>query len=68
MAAVGDSAPAVAAGVAYAVTDELHQHFVRGRHASPVDVVIDTAGVAAGIYLYKRLFQPRPVPSTGRGS
>src|SRR5437588_10652478 len=30
--------PALAAGIAYAATDELHQHFVRGRHGAPVDV------------------------------
>jgi VanZ family protein len=35
--------------VAYAGTDELHQHFVRGRHASPVDVAIDAVGVTLGI-------------------
>ena len=40
---------AFAAAVAYAATDELHQHFVRGRHASALDVGIDAAGVALGI-------------------
>ena len=40
---------AFAAAVAYAATDELHQHFVRGRHGSPVDVGIDAVGVALGI-------------------
>src|SRR5512132_1748456 len=39
--AFGRALPAFAVGVAYAATDELHQHFVRGRHASPVDVLID---------------------------
>src|SRR5919197_775871 len=34
--ALGREALALAAGIAYAATDELHQHFVRGRHASPV--------------------------------
>ena len=29
----------------YAVTDEIHQTFVEGRVGSPVDVLIDTAGV-----------------------
>jgi VanZ family protein len=33
------------------VTDEVHQSFVEGRHASPVDWAIDTAGVLAGIAL-----------------
>jgi VanZ family protein len=31
---------------AYAATDELHQTFVHGRHGSPVDWAIDTAGAA----------------------
>jgi len=41
---------AVAAGVglalAYAATDELHQTFVGGRHGTPVDVLIDSIGMA----------------------
>ena len=48
-------APALAAGIAYAATDELHQHFVRGRHASPVDVGIDAVGVALGMLLWLRV-------------
>ena len=42
---------AVAAGVAYAASDELHQHFVPGRHAAFRDVAIDAAGVLAGVLL-----------------
>ena len=42
---------AFAAAVAYAATDELHQHFVRGRHASPIDVAIDAGGLLLGILL-----------------
>jgi VanZ family protein len=45
---------AAAAGVAYAATDELHQHFVRGRHAAFRDVAIDSAGVLAGLLLARR--------------
>ena len=37
------------AGAAYAVTDEIHQHFVEGRHASALDVLIDSVGVAVGV-------------------
>src|ERR687888_1073852 len=48
-------APALAAGIAYAATDELHQHFVRGRHGAPVDVAIDAVGVALGMLLWLRL-------------
>lgn len=35
----------------YACSDELHQHFVPGRHMSPRDVLIDTVGawIALGI-------------------
>ncbi len=45
---------AVAIGSLYAITDELHQAFVDGRVASPVDWTIDTAGVLAGVLLYSR--------------
>jgi VanZ family protein len=41
--------PAFLLGVAYAITDEVHQHFVQGRHASPFDVAFDAAGVALGL-------------------
>jgi VanZ family protein len=41
--------PSFLAGVAYAASDELHQHFVHGRHASPVDVGIDAVGLLLGI-------------------
>jgi VanZ family protein len=50
-------------GFAYAISDEIHQHFVRGRHASPVDVAIDSAGVLIGVILFsraRRSYRPRP--------
>ena len=46
---------ALAAGIAYAATDEFHQHFVRGRHGSPVDVAIDAVGVTLGMLVWLRL-------------
>jgi hypothetical protein len=50
------SAPlALLAGSAYAVTDEVHQVFVSGRHGSPLDWLIDTIGVAAGVLVLDRL-------------
>jgi VanZ family protein len=64
--ALGRETPALAVGIAYAATDELHQHFVRGRHASPFDVLIDAVGVAAGLYCYRRLLRPRPGPGPGQ--
>jgi VanZ family protein len=58
--ALGRELPALVSGVAYALTDEVHQHFVEGRHASLVDVLIDTVGIAIGILALRRLFQTRP--------
>ncbi len=45
---------AIVIGGLYAVSDELHQHFVRGRHAAWYDVVIDTIGVTIGVILWRR--------------
>ena len=45
---------AFAAGAAYAVSDEVHQHFVPGRVGAWYDVVIDAAGVAVGIIAWRR--------------
>jgi VanZ family protein len=47
--------PAFLLGVVYAASDEVHQHFVPGRHATPVDVAIDALGVALGVALYRRV-------------
>jgi VanZ family protein len=41
-------------GLLYAGSDELHQHFVSGRHGSPIDVAIDAAGVLIGVFLVRR--------------
>ena len=53
--AVGRELPAFLIGVAYAITDVVHQHFVQGRHAAPVDVAIDSAGILLGIVLLARV-------------
>ena len=53
--ALGRELPAFLLGVAYATSDEVHQHFVPGRHATPVDVAIDAVGVALGVALYRRV-------------
>jgi VanZ family protein len=50
--AVQREALALATGIAYAATDELHQYFVRGRHATPVDVAIDAVGVSLGMLVW----------------
>lgn len=40
-----------AVGTVYAITDELHQGFVGGRHPAVTDVLIDSSGVFAGVLL-----------------
>ena len=47
--ALGRELLAFALAVLYAVTDEVHQTFVAGRHGSPRDVVIDAIGAALGL-------------------
>ena len=48
--------PAVAAAIAigWAAVDEVHQTGVHGRHGTPIDVLIDTAGVAAAWIVTRR--------------
>jgi VanZ family protein len=53
--AIGRELPALVLGILYAASDELHQHFVHGRHASPVDVLIDSVGLLIGIFVVQRL-------------
>jgi VanZ family protein len=57
--AIQRPAVAILAGGLYAVTDEVHQHFVRGRHAAWYDVLIDTLGVAIGVLAWSRLRRGR---------
>jgi len=41
---------AFAIASAYSATDELHQTFVSGRHGTPVDWLIDSAGAATAMW------------------
>jgi VanZ family protein len=43
----------------YAVTDELHQHFVPNRFASPLDVLVDTVGAVWGMLALHLLWRWR---------
>ena len=52
--ALGRPWPAILIGGLYAVSDEFHQHFVRGRHAAWYDVLIDTVGVTIGVVAWRR--------------
>lgn len=46
---------ALAISVGYAITDELHQTTVAGRHGSALDVLIDSAGAgAAALWAWRR--------------
>jgi VanZ family protein len=45
---------AIAFTATYAVTDELHQILVPGRHPSPLDVGIDTLGAITAILVLRR--------------
>ena len=53
--AVRSAPAAVLLASAYAVTDEVHQAFVTGRHGSPLDWLVDTAGAVLGVALAARL-------------
>jgi VanZ family protein len=53
--AAGSAPAAVLLSSAYAATDEIHQAFVAGRHGSPLDWLIDTAGVVLGVAAAARL-------------
>jgi VanZ family protein len=41
-------------GVLYAISDELHQHFVEGRVGSVLDLGIDAVGLAIGVALWEQ--------------
>ena len=57
--ALGQPQLAVGLGGLYAVSDEVHQSFVRGRHGAWYDVVIDTIGVAIGVLAWRRARRTR---------
>ena len=42
-------------GLTYAITDEIHQHFISNRSARVFDVCIDTLGIITGILIYSAI-------------
>jgi VanZ family protein len=56
----GNPATAAAIAIGYSISDELHQTAVEGRHGTPVDVLIDSTGVAlAHLAVRARARRPR---------
>lgn len=53
--ALGRPLPAAGLALAYATSDEVHQHFVAGRQGRPLDVLIDAVGVLIGVLAWRRL-------------
>lgn len=53
--ATGSAGWSIAGGIAYAISDELHQHFVPGRLGAPLDVAFDAVGVIVGVMLVDRI-------------
>jgi VanZ family protein len=47
-------AAAFGVSVLYSISDEWHQSFVEGRHGTPLDVAIDTVGMALAVALLLR--------------
>jgi VanZ family protein len=65
--AVGHTGWALVWTAVYAVSDEIHQTFIPGRQGSAVDVIIDWAGAATGMFAYhaiclRRRFQVQKRP------
>jgi VanZ family protein len=49
--------------ILYAISDELHQSFVEGRHGSPVDVCIDALGIGLAVLAWILVTRRRAVTS-----
>ena len=58
--ALGRRALAAAAAISllYAISDEWHQSFVDGRHSDPLDVLVDSCGIAFALLLSRARGRP----------
>jgi len=54
--------------LAYAISDELHQSFVEGRHGSPVDVAIDALGIGLAVLAWVLALRRRRAVTTARAA
>lgn len=59
---------ATVVAVLYAISDEVHQTFVEGRHGSPVDVAIDSAGIALALLAWILATRRRNGLTSGRAA
>jgi hypothetical protein len=63
---------AMAIGIVYGMTDEVHQSMVPGRFPAFSDWVADSVGTVAGVFLYlairRRLTRVRPVGAIAEGT
>lgn len=48
----------------YAISDEIHQHFVINRTGKPADLIFDTTGALLGILSYKKFVLQERRPPT----
>ncbi len=63
--ATGRPLVGVLLAVAYGVSDEVHQRFVPGRYADPLDLVADTVGAVLGASLVGYLLRRGRRPTVG---
>lgn len=54
-------------GALYGISDELHQSYVPGRSADPLDWAADVAGVATACFLYHRWRSRRAAADAAAG-
>ena len=59
--------PAAVITALYAISDEVHQTYVRDRHGTPVDVMIDMVGVVIAIGVARRVLNARATAPTRTG-
>jgi VanZ family protein len=59
----------VAIALVYSASDEFHQTFVRGRHGTPLDVLVDSIGMTIAAMVASRYARRRSLgPSRPRAA
>lgn len=56
---------ATAIAILYAISDELHQSFVEGRHGTPLDVAIDAFGIGLAVLAWIVVTRRRGAVTSG---